>query len=87
MLNKGGGEHAHVEMQRINNHFWRDVLTHFKKLCSKYVPDNIHDFISECIHYNINIIRDKKTAYIKEWVEADLLFIRQFVNLNGQFMT
>ena len=32
-------------------------------------------------------IRDNQTVYTKQWVEADILFIRQLVNLNGQLMT
>ena len=46
LLYKKGGEYANVIMQRINNPFWRDVLKHFKKFCSKCLPDTDSDNFS-----------------------------------------
>ena len=41
------GEFANVPMQRICNPFWEDVLKRYKKLYTKCLPENIHDFVSE----------------------------------------
>ena len=43
--------------------------------------------MSECIFYNINIIRDKKVIYVKEWYEEGILKVHQLINGNGTFMT
>ena len=61
-----GGEFANVPMQQICNPFWKDVLKHYKKLYTKCLPKNIHDFVSECRHYNINITINKRVVYIKD---------------------
>ena len=87
MLNKLGGDYANVLMQRIHNPFWRDVLKHYKKLNFKCMPEGVHKFMSECLHYNVNITRDKRVVYVKEWVDAGLLTLRQLVNLDGKYLT
>ena len=60
------GEFENVPMQRIYNPLWKDVLKHYKKLYTKCLPKNIHDFVSECRHYNINITINKRVVYIKD---------------------
>ena len=82
-----GGEFANVPMQRICNPFWKDVLKHYKKLYTKCLPENIHDFVSECIHYNINITINKKVVYIKDWFEAGIIFVHHLMDNNGNYLT
>ena len=55
------GEFANVPMQRICNLFWEDVLKR-----TKCLPENIHDFVSECIRYDINMTVNKRVVYIKD---------------------
>ena len=38
-------------------------------------------------HCNINIIRYNRVVYVKEWVDAGVLQLRQLVNLDGHFVT
>ena len=64
-------------MQKIHNMFWRDVLRHYKRLCTKCFPTNVDKFMSECIHYNVNIKRGRQVVYVKEWFDADSLFLHQ----------
>ena len=67
MSDKLGGEYANALMQ-IHNPFWRDVFKHYKKLNLKCMSEDVHAFMSECLHYNINITRDNRVAqaYVKE---------------------
>ena len=58
MLDKLGGDCANVFMQRIHNPFWRDALKHYNKFNLKCMPEDVHEFMSECLHYNINSIKD-----------------------------
>jgi exonuclease III len=85
-LEKLGSEYAHVAMQKVDNLFWKDVLKHYKKLYMKCLPTSIHDFAGECIHYNINILRDNKVVFLKEWCDASIIYVRQLINNEGMFM-
>ena len=82
-----GGEFANVPMQWICNPFWKDVLKHYKKLYTKCLPENIHDFVSECIHYNINITINKMVVYIKDWFDAGIIFVLHLMDNNGNYLT
>lgn len=87
-LHKLGEEYIHVCMQRCRNPFWVDVLKHFKKLYVKCCPENLSELMSECIHYNVNILRDRKVICVKEWINNDILYIRQLFNSNNnKFLT
>eukprot|EP00916_Digyalum_oweni_P000719 GHVL01001367.1.p1 GENE.GHVL01001367.1~~GHVL01001367.1.p1 ORF type:complete len:211 (+),score=1.21 GHVL01001367.1:1032-1664(+) len=67
--------------------FRKDVLKHYKKCCSLSEVINVNDFVSECIQYNLNIIRDHGTIVNKEWIENDVVFVHQLLHLNGHFFT
>ena len=45
--------------------FWRDVLKHLKNLYTRSTPQSVDEFMSECIHYNANILGDQRVLYIK----------------------
>jgi hypothetical protein len=34
----------------------------------------------------MNILRDKKTVFVKEWIDNDIFYIRQLVKEDGTFM-
>ena len=84
-LCKFGSEYVNKVIQGLKNPFWKDVLRHFKKLYMRCVPKSVDAFMAECIHYNINILRDKQVIYVKEWVDIGILFVHQLVNVNGDF--
>lgn len=46
------------------------MLKHNKKFYTKRCPIDFCEFVSECIHYNINIIRDKRVILIKELIDS-----------------
>ena len=52
---------------------------------AKCCTTNVDEFMSECIHYNINIVRDKRIIFIKEWFENDIFFIAHLVDFSGNF--
>ena len=86
-LNVFGGEYANIIMQGTRNAFWKDVMKHYKRMYSKLNANNIQEFLSECIHYNINITRDKKVIHIKEWCDEGIFKIAQLINAEGKLMT
>ena len=51
-----GGELLNVLTQQMCIPFRRDVLKHYKKCYTARLPESIHDFVSECIQNNINIL-------------------------------
>ena len=53
-----GGKFANIIMQRVFFFltFWFDVFKHYKKKSSaKCTAVTFDDFMSECLHYNVNI--------------------------------
>ena len=71
-----GGEIVNITMKKYKNNFWHDVLKHYRKLYMKCNPENGKEFLSEPIHYNLNIIRDKKYLHISKWMENYIVKIR-----------
>ena len=53
----------------------------------KSTPQNVDEFMSECIHYNANILRDQTVLYIKNWVDNGILYIRHLVDSNENFLS
>ena len=82
-----GGEFANVVMKRVDNPFWKDVMKHYRNFCCKCIPVNITEFMSEHIHYNLNIVRDRGVVFVKEWVDADIVKIGQLMDCKGQFLS
>ena len=70
LIKDRGGEFANILMLRANNCFWVDVFKHYRNLCYRCVPLSFHDFVSERLHYNINVCRDKNVIYIRNWIES-----------------
>ena len=76
-LRNYGGEYANIQMLRIENPFWKDVLKHYKKLCIKCTPLIVDEFMSENVHYHINITKERKVVYNREWYANNILSIKQ----------
>ena len=64
-------------MQRIQNPVWKNVLKRHRKLYTEYSPTNVCEFVSECFYYKIQIIRNKRVKFIKEWKESGIILIIQ----------
>ena len=71
---------------RKKNPFWKDVVKHYKKLYQRCCPLSSDEFMSECIHYNVNITRDKKIVYIKDWIDNDIVLIRQLLGPHSGYL-
>ena len=54
-----GGEYANIVHRLIQNPFWAQVLMHYKRFCAKCQPKCFTEFLTEHIHYNSHIVRDK----------------------------
>ena len=68
-----GGEFANIIMQRVKNPFWFDVFKHYKNISAKCTPVTIDDFVSECLHYNVNIYRGKRVVCIRNWMDCGIV--------------
>ena len=75
LIKDRGGAFAKTFMLRANNCFLVDVFTLYKNLCDKYVPVSFHDLAAERLYYNINICRDKKVIYIRNWIECGIVSV------------
>ncbi len=85
-LRINGSEYANILMVKMKNLFWKDVVKHHKKLYHICCPLNIDEFMSECIHYNVNVTRDKKLVYIKDWIDNGIVLIRQLLGPHGEYL-
>ena len=83
LIKDRGGEFANSLMLRANNCFGVDVFKHYRNLCYRCVPVSFHDFASERLHYNINICRDKKVIYIRNWIESGIVSVGHLLGPNG----
>lgn len=82
-----GGEYGNTLMTQIKNPFWMDVCKNYKKLYCKCNPQHFGEFCCECIHYNIHIIRDKRTIHIKKWIDNEIFFVWQLVGPDGAYLS
>ena len=70
-------------MQRVKKNFWEDVFKHYKKLCGKCMPVTFDDFASECVHYNVNKCRGKRTIFIRKWIDCGIISVWQLFCPDG----
>ena len=89
-LTKFGNAYLTIAKRNIKNAFWQDVLKHFHKLAQTtwgIERNNLEEIMEEPLHYNQNIKRGQKTIYIKEWVEHNILKIRDLTDNNLSILT
>ena len=58
---------------RVKSPFWFDVFKHYKKISAKCTPVTFDDFVSECLHYKVNICRGKRVACIRNWMDCGIV--------------
>ena len=81
-----GGEFANIIMQKVKNHFWFDVFKHYKKISAKRTPVTFDDFVSECLHYNVNICRGKRVVCIRNWMDCCIVSLGHLVGPHGYLL-
>ena len=47
------------------------------------MPANISEFMSEYLHYNLHIVRDRGAVFVKEWVDAKIIKENQLMDGQG----
>ena len=82
-INQRGGEFVHLLKERCTNPFWQDVFKHFKMFTEKCVPLSTQEFYSECLFYNINICREKKVLFMRQWVDNNITCIGNLIDMGG----
>ena len=80
-----GGEFANIMMERMHNPFWKDVMKHYKQLCTLCKPSQ-DDFVSECIYYNLHIKINKRTIFNQEWYDNGIYQIGHLLDNQGNFL-
>ena len=70
-------------MQRVKNTFWFDVFKHYKKISAKCTPVTFDDFVSECLHYNVNICRGKRVVCFRNWMDCGIVSLGHLVGPHG----
>ena len=78
-----GGEFANIFMQRVKNPFWFDVFKHYKGMSAKCIPVTFDDFVSEFLHYNVNICRGKRVVCIRNWMDCGIVSLGHFLGPHG----
>ena len=81
---KMGGEVAKVMVQNSFNPFWENVINHYEILCNACIPKNASEFASDFIFFNKNICINSKIVYIKEWVDKNILKIKDLTKNNNK---
>ena len=61
-----GGELLNVLTQQMCIPFRRDVFKHYKKCYTARLPESLHDFVSEYIHNNVNILKQYTMATLQQ---------------------
>ena len=79
---KRGGEFANIIMQRVKNPFWFDVFKHYKNISAKCTPETFDDFLSECLHYNVNICRGKRVC-IRNRMDCGIVSLGHLIGPHG----
>ena len=73
-------------MKKIDNPFWKDVLTGFIKTNKNTELEESISHISKApIFYNSNICIDKKYVFWKDWCMKGIRLINDIVKENGEF--
>ena len=62
-----GGEIINKVMEHNLNPFWKDVFKHYKEYHQTCKPSTYAEFMLECIHNNINIVRGHQEVNIQSW--------------------
>ena len=85
-INKFGNAYPEIIRNKIKNYFWFDVLKYLDKLMKTQVKINKvnYDVINEPLHFNNNIKRGNKTISITEWIENNIVCIRDIIAEDGQ---
>lgn len=86
-VHKFGVEYVNVLLNRVKNSFWNDVFRHFKTLIRKCPPTNEKEFLGVYLHYNDDILRDRRVVYIKQWVDAGVMQVQDLLNSEGSFLS
>ena len=79
-------KYAEEIMKKIDNPFWKDVLTGFIKTNKNTeLEEGISHILKIPIFYNSNICIDKKYVFWKDWYMKGIRFINDIVKENGEF--
>ena len=82
-LKKYGNYYTEKNMKDISNPFWHDVLKHLNQLMKTPIRINnedIYSLLDEPIQYNTNLKRGNQVIIKKEWIENNIITIRDITD-------
>ena len=78
-----GNNYTEKNMKDIKNPFWHDVLKHLNNLMKTPITinnENLNSLLDEPIQYNDNIKRGNQVIIKKEWIDNNIITIRDITN-------
>ena len=85
-IQKFGIDYAIKFLKESSNLFWKDVIKHYVTLSRKDSIKSQINYAEQPIHFNPMIKRDKKSVYLREWVENDIYKIKDILLADNVLM-
>ena len=82
-----GVEYANIVNRQIQNPFGAQVLMRYKRVCAKCQPKYFTEFLSEHIHYNSHIVRDKKLFHDRRLSENCVTMVKHLMDEEGNILS
>ena len=82
-----GAELSYTIMNDLNNknYFWFDVIKHYRRAYVRCTAETADDFLSECIHFNMNITRGNKYLSLDSWIRQGATKVGDVIDNNGNY--
>lgn len=80
-----GSDYVKIKLKIISNPFWKDVWSNYATMMEKIIIKSWSEFLSLPVWYNNKFKIAGKSFYDKSFHEKGLLFVNDFVNVNGNF--
>ena len=74
-----------IDINTIQNAFWRDTLTAFQKYHRCIQPNTWQEYLSEPIWYNHNVKVGGKSIAFKNFIEKGILYVNDLIDVHGTF--
>ena len=82
-----GGELSYTIMNDLStkNYFWFDVIKHYRRAYATCAAETANEFLSECIHFNINIKQGNAYLNLGCWIRHGVTKVGDVIDDNGNF--
>ena len=79
-----GGELSYTIMNDLStkNYFWFDVIKHYRRAYATCAAETANEFLSECIHFNINIKQGNAYLNLGCWIRHGVTKVGDVIDDN-----